>query len=37
MEDTYEGWEEDYMDGFNYQPTEEEDAAWEEENNSDEE
>lgn len=36
MEDTYEGWEEDYKKGWNYEPTPEEDAIWEEENNLDE-
>lgn len=37
MEDTYDGWEDDYMKGFYHETTEDEDAAWEKENNSNEE
>jgi hypothetical protein len=32
MDDTYEGWEEDYMEGFNHETTKEEDDLWEAEN-----
>ena len=36
MEDTYEGWGDDYTKGFYYEPSAEEDAAWEEENSDEE-